>query len=147
MAVQNTQGAFSIGRDCTLVLVDQTFGQIQLDNVTGFTCKQVTQQVRVDRMDGVQLNGEIPKGWSGSFELERANAVMDSYFANKESAWFTSGVLSSATVYQYVAEADGSTTTLQYDNVALKFTDAGDWHGDRSVKLRVDFIANRRQQV
>lgn len=147
MAVQNTQGAFSVGRDCILVLIDSGFGTIQLDNVTAFTCRQLTSPVKVDRLDGVQLNGEIPKGWSGSFELDRANAALDTYFAGKEDSWFTDGVLSSAAVYQYVTEADGSTTTLQYDNVGLKFTDAGQWRGDSAVKLRVDFTANRRRRV
>lgn len=147
MAVSNTQGAFSIGRDCTLVLVDAAFGQIQLDNVTGFTCQQHTVPLRVDRLDGVQINADIPKGWIGAFELERANAALDGYFANKEAAWFASGRLSSATVYQYVAEADGSTTTLQYDNVSLRFSQAGNWQGDHSVKLRVEFNANRRRRV
>lgn len=147
MAIQNTQGAFSVGRDCTLVLVDSAFGSVQLDNVTGFSCQQVTTPIKVDRLDGVQLNGDIPKGWRGTFELERANATMDQYFAEREGNWFTNGVMSSATVYQYVAEADGSTTTLQFDNVSLKFSDAGGWQGDKSVKLRVDFAANRRRVV
>lgn len=147
MAVQNTQGAFSVGRDCTLVLIDQAFGQIQLDNVTGFSCRQVTAPIKVDRLDGVQLHGEIPKGWTGSFELERANAVMDSFFAQKEESWFSSGMLTTATLYQYVSEVDGSTTTMQFDNVALRFAEAGQWHGDRSVALHVQFTANRRRRL
>jgi hypothetical protein len=147
MAITNTQGAFSVGRDCTLVLIDGSFGTIQLDNVIGFSCRQVTATVRVDRLDGVQLNGEIPKGWTGSFELERADAVLDTFFAQKEDAWFSTGVLSTATAYQYVAEADGSVTTLQFDNMGLRFSDAGTWQGDKSVRLRVEFNANRRRRV
>jgi hypothetical protein len=147
MAVQNTQGMFSIGRDCTLVLVDSAFGQVQLDNITGFNCRQMTAPVRVDRLDGVQLTAELPKGWTGMFQLERANAVMDGYFSSKENAWFTSGAVSSATAYQYITEADGSITTIQYDNVSLKFSDTGSWQGDRSVMMKVEFSANRRRQI
>ncbi|CAG4921608.1 unnamed protein product [Acidocella sp. C78] len=47
------------------------FGRVDLAHVTGFEVSQVTQSVRVDRLDGVQLGAELPRGWQGSFLLDR----------------------------------------------------------------------------
>ena len=60
---------FSVGRDCQLVVMGP-FGRVDLTHVTGFESRQVTAAVRVDRIDGVQLAAELPKGWDGAFELE-----------------------------------------------------------------------------
>ena len=51
------------------------------------------------------------------------------------------------TLYQYVAETDGSTSTYQYDNAAFKLTQAGSWRGDASVKQRLEFFASTRRRV
>ena len=54
-------GNFNLGRDCQIVLVGP-FGQVTIPNVTKFGAKQETATVKVDRLDGVQLNTELPKG-------------------------------------------------------------------------------------
>ena len=147
MPVQNTQGNFSVGRDCTLVLIDSVLGTVQLDNVTGFQSAQVTAMVKSDRLDGVQLQGEIPKGWTGSFQLDRGSSAIDDLFASREALWYDQGQLTAAQVFQYVKEADGSRSTYQFDNVALKLDDAGTFAGDQTVKQRISMTANRRKKV
>ena len=68
---------FSTGRDCQLVVIGpagsggQAGSRVDLTHVTGFESKQVTHQIRVDRLDGLQLAAELPRGWQGAFELER----------------------------------------------------------------------------
>jgi hypothetical protein len=146
MAIVATQGSFNTGRDCTIVLVGPA-GQVQLDNVTGFNSQQITVGVKVDRLDGVQLDAELPKGWSGSLDVDRGSNSLDVLFANAEQAWINGGSYQLSTMYQYVAEADGSTTTFAYDNVALKLADAGNYAPDAVVKQRITFTANRRRIV
>lgn len=146
MPVLNGSGRLSIGRDCTLVVIGP-YGRIDLPNVMGFEAKQVTSNIKVDRLDGVQLNAELPKGWEGSFENERGNSGLDDAFAEMETAWFEGGTVGVGTIYQYIMEADGSQTTYQFDNVSMKLDDAGSWKGDASVKQRVSFNANRRRRV
>ena len=71
---------FSVGSDCQLVLIGP-FGRVDLSHVTGFEANQLTQPVRVDRLDGVQLGAELPKGWMGNFTLDRGSSSVDDFIA------------------------------------------------------------------
>jgi hypothetical protein len=138
--------SFSIGRDCQLVLMGP-FGRVDLTYVTGFDSRQVTQSVRLDRLDGVPMGAELPKGWEGSFEVERGTSAVDDFFALSEQAFFNNGSLPAGTVYQYVAEVDGSVSTYQYSGVVFKLANAGSWRGDAPVKQKLDFFATQRVRV
>src|SRR5579875_2202722 len=129
---------FSIGRDCQLVVIGP-FGRVDLTHVTGFESQQNTQAVRVDRLDGVQMGAELPKGWQGSFDLERGSSAADDFIAAVEQAYYGGGNVSTGTLYQYVSETDGSTSTYQYDGVVFKLASAGQWKGDQSVKQKLEF--------
>src|SRR3954447_2189584 len=125
MALNN----FSIGRDCQLVVMGPA-GRVDLTHVTGFESRQLTQSLRVDRLDGTQVAAELPKGWEGSFEVERGNSAVDDFIAAAETEFYAGNRLSAGTLYQYVTETDGSTSTFQYDNVVFKLANAGQWKGD-----------------
>ena len=146
MPAVNGTGVFNLGRDCQIVLVGP-FGQVNIPNVTMFNCKQETAQVKIDRLDGVQMNTELPKGWSFTIEAERANSALDDLFAQIEAGWFSSGTVAVSTLYQYITEASGTSSTYQIDDVSLKFDDPGDWKGDASVKQRLTGMGNRRRRV
>ncbi|MBV8524324.1 MAG: hypothetical protein JOY71_19715 [Acetobacteraceae bacterium] len=137
---------FSVGRDTQLVVIGPN-GRIDLTHVTGFEARQITHSLRVDRLDGTQMGTELPKGWEGSFEIERGNSAVDDFIAQTENYFFTKGPVPSGTLYQYVAETNGSVSTYQYDNVAFKLTSAGQWKGDSSVKQKLEFFAARRKRI
>lgn len=138
--------AFSVGRDTQLVVMGPN-GRVDLEHVTAFESHQLTQSVRVSRLDGTQLGTELPKGWEGSFELERGNSVVDDFIAATEQTYFNGGSASVSTMYQYVNETDGSTSTYQYDNVTFKLANAGIWKGDSSVRQKLEFFGARRRRV
>ncbi len=138
--------AFSVGRDCQLVLTSP-FGRVDLSHVTGFECRQITAAVRVDRIDGVQLAAELPKGWDGAFDLERGSSAAENFVARLEAQFYVGGPLTQSTLYQYVTEPDGSTSTYQFDSVVFKLAQAGSWRGDAAVKQRLEFFAARRKRV
>lgn len=138
--------AFTLGRDCQLVVIGPN-GRVDLTHVTAFDSRQMTQPIRIDRLDGTQLAAELPKGWEGSFELERGNSTVDDFIASTEQAYFSNGQLSSSTLYQYVNEADGSTSTYQYEGAVFKLSAAGAWRGDAPVKQKLEFFATRRVRV
>ena len=138
--------AFSLGRDTQLVVIAPT-GRIDLTHVTGFESHQMTQPIRVDRLDGTQMAAELPKGWEGSFDLERGSSAADDFIASTEQAFYTNGQLPTNTLYQYVTEANGSTSTYQYDSAVLKLASAGTWRGDAAVKQKLEFFATRRVRV
>ncbi len=138
--------SFSIGRDCQLVIMGPQ-GRVDLTYVTGFESRQITHSVRLDRLDGVPMGAELPKGWEGSFEVERGTSAVDDFIAASEQIFLSQGSLPAGTVYQYVSEVDGSTSTYQYVGVVFKLVNAGSWKGDASVKQKLEFFATQRQRV
>lgn len=138
--------AFSVGRDCQLVVMGP-FGRVDLTHVTGFETRQITLPVRIDRIDGTQLAAELPKGWDGYFEIERGSSAVDDFIAAIEAAYFSNGIIPAGTLYQYVQEVNGSTSTYQFDGVVFKLVQAGLWRGDQSVKQRLEFFAARRRRI
>ena len=141
-----TTNIFSVGRDCQLVVIGP-FGRIDLTHVTGFEAHQLTRPIRVDRIDGVQLAAELPKGWDGFFDLERGSSVAEDFIAAIEAAYFAGTPAPPGTLYQYVQESDGSTSTYQYEGVVFKLSQAGAWRGDASVKQKLEFFAAKRKRV
>jgi hypothetical protein len=141
-----TSNVFSVGRDCQLVVMGP-FGRVDLTHVTGFESRQQTHPIRIDRIDGVQLAAELPKGWDGSFELERGSSSADDFIAAIEAAYFAGGAVQPGMLYQYVQETDGSTSTYQYEGVVFKLAQAGTWRGDASVKQRLEFFGTKRVRV
>ena len=137
---------FSVGRDTQLVVIGPT-GRIDLTHVTAFESRQITHSVRVDRLDGTHMGTELPKGWEGSFEIERGNSTVDDFIAAAEQQYFNGSSVALGTMYQYVTETDGSTSTYQYDNVAFRLSNAGVWKGDSSVRQKLEFFAVRRRRI
>jgi len=138
--------AFSIGRDCQLVVMGP-FGRVDLTHVTGFESRQLTTPIRIDRIDGTQLAAELPKGWEGNFEIERGSSTVDDFIARIEATYLANGAVPSGSLYQYVQEVDGSTSTYQYDGAVFKLSQAGTWRGDQSVKQKLEFFAAKRKRV
>jgi len=138
--------SFSIGRDCQLVVMGPQ-GRVDLSYVTGFESRQLTQSVRLNRLDGIPMGAELPKGWEGSFDLERGTSDADDFISVMETAFFSGGAIPAGTVYQYITETDGSTSTYQYSGVVFKLANAGAWRGDASVKQRLEFFATQRQRL
>jgi hypothetical protein len=137
---------FSVGRDTQLVVIGPA-GRIDLTYVTSFESRQLTQSVRVDRLDGTHMGTELPKGWEGSFEIERGSSTVDDFIAAAEQQYFNGNTVNSGSMYQYVTETDGSTSTYQYDSVVFRLSNAGIWKGDSSVKQKLEFFAVRRRRI
>lgn len=147
MPVTLGQGTFNTGRDVSIVLMGGNGVRVDLPNIISFNSSQETATVKVDRLDGIQLPAEFPKGWTGTIDVDRGSAGVDDFFALAESAWRTHGVYQASTLYTFITEADGSTSTYQYDSVALKLADAGQWKGDSPTSQKISFMANGRRRV
>ncbi len=137
---------FSIGRDCQLVLIGPG-GRVDLTHVTGFDARQLTQRVRVARLDGTNLGTNLPRGWEGEFELERGSSAAEDLINQIEQNYYAGGAMQVATLYQYINETDGSVSTWQYTSVVLRLLDAGNWQGDGGVKQKLEFFASTRQRM
>jgi hypothetical protein len=137
---------FNTGKDCQVVVLGP-FGRVDLEHVTGFESRQITASVRVDRMDGTMVGAELPKGWDGSFDIERGSSSADDLVAQIEQSYLAGTTPAPGTLYQYVDEIDGSISTYQFSGVAFKLTSAGVYKGDASVKQKLEFFATSRSTV
>jgi hypothetical protein len=138
--------AFSIGRDTQLVVMGPS-GRIDISHVTGFESRQLTSSVRINRLDGTQIGAELPKGWEGSFEVERGTSALDDFISTLEQNFYNGSGSQPGTMYQYITETDSSVSTYQFDGVVFKFTNAGAWKGDASVKQKLEFYATRKRRI
>lgn len=129
-------------RDCQLVVMGP-FGRVDLSHVTGFDSRQQTASIRVDRIDGWQMAAELPKGWEGMFELERGSSAADDFIARIEAAYNEGGAVPSGTLYQYISESDGSTSTYQYDGAVFRL---GLIRGG-GAQQTVEFFAHNRRLI
>jgi hypothetical protein len=98
-------------------------------------------------MDGVQLNAELPTGWTGTIEFDRSTNDVEYLFSAIQSAWINGGNYVTSALFAYITELDGSVTTLQFDNVALKLSDGGSYKGDAVVTMSISFAANSMKLV
>ena len=137
---------FSIGRDTQLVVMGP-YGRVDISHVTGFESRQLTSPIRVNRLDGSQLGAELPKGWDGSFEVERGTSELDDFISSIEQNFYNGTGTSPGTMYQYITETDGSVSTYQFDGVVFKLASAGVWKGDASVKQKLEFFATRKRRI
>ena len=147
MPINNTQGSFNTGRDVVITVMGPNLVPIFLANVTEFESKPVYADIKIDRLDGVQLNAALPKGWTGSITADRGSNAMDALVDYIEANWYANGTYQVGQIFEQISETDGSTTVYAYDNVAFKMSDAGMWKGDSSVKQKLDWEANRRRLV
>ena len=112
-----------------------------------FESRQLTAPIRVSRLDGSQLGAELPKGWEGSFEVERGTSALDDFIYSVEQGFYNGSGSQTGTIYQYVTETDGSVSTYQFDGVVFKLASASVWKGDASVKQKLEFFATRKKRI
>jgi len=141
-----TTKPFNIGRDCQVVLL-WNGTRVNMPRVTGFQSQAQMSRVQSNPLNGLPTFVEVPNGWSGQFDVDRQSADIDSLFAAIESAFWNAGTVGQGTIYQYITEANGSTTTWEYSGVTLRLNDAGRWQSEAKVSQRIEFMASTRTKI
>lgn len=138
---------FNVGRDLTLQIVGYDGSITNFNLLTTFDAKQDTHQIKVMGMDGTVRFLELPAGWTGTFGTDRQDDVLDNYFTNLESAYYSGLNVQAATITETISEVDGSTSQFRFTGVVFKLDDAGAWSGDKQVAMKVSWSASRRLKV
>lgn len=138
---------FNLGKDCSLVVIAPTGQRIDLSIVMDFDAKQQVHQIRIDPLNGPPQGVDVPRGWNGTFGIERATSAADDLFSTLEQGFWAGGVLGNGQIFQYVQEVNGSTSTYQFDGVAMHLSEAGNYKADNSVKQTISFFASTRKRV
>lgn len=139
--------SFTVGRDVALDLTKGDGSPLRVALITKFTSKPDITDQKIKGLDGITRHVRFPDGWSGSFEVERQNDVLDNYFAQLEDNYYSGVTEQPCTITETISEPDGSISQFRYDGVLLKFDDAGDWEGAKTVKQKVSFVATRRKKI
>lgn len=136
-------GGYNTGKD-TVLDIHTSNGILRVKNLTGFQSKQITHSLESKPLDGRILFAELPAGWDGSFDLERADPAVDAYFAQQEANYY--GGLNSdvITITETITELGGNLSQYRYTGVALKLEDTGERRQDQVVKQKIAFKAARR---
>lgn len=137
---------FTIGRDVS-VIFNLPQGPVKFSNLTGFKRTQISTGIESKGLDGVDRFGEIPSGWQGTVELDRANANLDRAIAFLENLYYSGQNVPPSTFLETTTEASGATTQFRYTGVAIKFDDAGAAQGDAKVSQSFSWKASRRRLV
>lgn len=137
---------FNIGSDTTISLIVN--GAILKSAIlTSFEAKQMTTSLDSTGMDGVNRFDEIDKGWDISMDFDRADSILDDFFAAKEAARYNGAPKPEISITETTTNVDGSIVKYRYNRVALKFDTIGARKGDSKVEAKVSGKASRRIKI
>lgn len=137
------QNGHSLGRDITLVITTSD-GPISFNGISGFSAKQDTTSIKVKSLDGTTTPLELPDAWSGTFDYDRQDGLIDRYFADQEQAYFDGATGNNISIVEIIQEPNNTLSEWRYTQCALKYDNAGDWKGDAKTTQRISFMAARR---
>ena len=140
-------GSYNVGRDVTLDIIDPDEGELRFSIITGFEANARTQQLESRPLSGEALFADLPDGWEGTLEIDRANAELDRWYARRETAYFRGARLNNISITETVNEIDGSVTSFRYTNVSMTLSGGRTVRGNEKVPQRVTWRASRREIV
>ena len=137
---------FSTGRDMSLNF-NTPSGPLTVSLVTKHSAKRKTADHPIIGMDGIVRPISFPQGWEGTIEVERQDSSIEDYFLQLDANYYAGLNSTPATITETITEVSGAISQYQYIGVVLKLEDAGDWEGDKSVKLKLSFLAQDKLKM
>ena len=137
---------YSIGRDCQVVLLWNGV-RVDLRDVTSFQAAQEVRQQRSDPLNSAPIEFNTPAGWRGQFNVDRGSSALDDLVATIESSFWSAGTIGSGSIYQYINETDGSTSTYEFVGVSLTLSNSGHYQAENIVKQTISFYASQRNRL
>lgn len=134
---------FSVGRDVSLIIMTPQ-GILVPALITGFHSRPDMTDHKVKGLDGITRHVRFFDGWSGGFDVERQDDVLDTYFAALEANYYAGISEQPCTISETVENPNLAISQYRYQGVLLKMPDAGKWEGDKTVKMTLEFLASRR---
>lgn len=143
-----TINTFNTGRDCSLVFYDNTLSQTVAINITtGFDYKNNVDHIDIVPLNGPMLMGNANPHWSGSISFDRTDAVIDSFFAQLEDAYYSGQIMKTAYIIETIKEKSGSISQYRFEGCAFELSEGGKWDQKSSVKRTISWRAARRIKV
>ncbi|ARF50037.1 hypothetical protein [Pantoea stewartii] len=137
---------YTVGRDVQ-VDINTAYGVVTVPVVISFDAKPKVNQVDVTKITGETDTLMIPKNWEGTFDSERQDDTLDTWWALWESDYFAGINRAPGTITETITENNGAVTVWRYTSVQFNFTDPGKKQGDQTVRQSFAFTAKRRLKV
>lgn len=137
-------GAFNVGRDITLDIVDPVQGALRFSLKTAFQSQPQFKQLESNALDGVPRFAALPAGHKLTFGFDRADPRIDNYFVGREAAYFAGQVLPNATITETITEVSGAVSKYRYTDVSLTLSDSGNYKGDSIVSQTIEGMASKK---
>lgn len=140
--------SFNIGRDGSQITIfDSVAGQVTFNGTISFDSRARTKKLESETIRGETVFRNVPNGHEGTFEFDRQDASVESFFAQVEANFYAQLPPPVATITQTINEMDGSVTQFQYIGVQLDLSDAGAWKGLDKVNPKVGWVASKKMQL
>lgn len=138
-------GGQTIGKDVRLVIVTPS-GTLNIPPaaITSFDAQPETTNEKRIGMDGEARHLVTHAGWKGSFEVDRFDSTLEDFWAQAEAAYYAGVNLPYGYIQETIQEPNGSISQYRYEKVVLDLKDLGKKEGDKTVKMKLDFLASRR---
>jgi hypothetical protein len=135
-----TNNGFSTGKDLQLALMGPT-GLIAMPLVTSFNPEPQYEVAKSKAIDGPTRQFSLPDGHKISIKFDRKDPTLDNFFAALEAAyWVIGGFVPTFTLYAYVAERNGGTSTYEWREFTTEYK-PGDWKSGSPVSGGIDGFA------
>ena len=141
------QSGLNIGSDYRFDVYTSA-GLLTLPTLLNFKKRKITNKLTVKPLNTLPIHLSFQEGgWEGSFEVSRADATLDTYFAYFEANYYAGIVQPAGFIQETITEISGPPSTFQLQGVILYFDDAGDAEAEKNVIQRVSFLASTRIQL
>jgi hypothetical protein len=144
-----TNTTFTVGRDCSAVLISPYGTEITLNLETQIETKPEYATAKSQPLNSPPIERALPQGHRLTFSYDRVSSAIDQLFSKIEANWWAGGTPdggtnASGSVYIYVNEPTGGTTTYEYSGVTFSQTNAGSFSVDNPVKGEISAFAQTR---
>lgn len=139
--------AYNVGSDTTLTIVSN--GQVLFSSIlTEFEARQRATRLVSRAIDGVNRFRDVEEGWEGTLGFDRADSLLDDYFAAKEQARYAGIRPPIVFITETTTDANtGKPAKYRYVGVTLRMDSAGRRQGDSKVDIRLSWAASMREKV
>lgn len=136
----------NVGSDAQFVVVT-SIGNLSLPTLINFDFKQEVIKQKVRPLNATNIPLRFFDGWSGTFEVERADSTLDDYFALMEQTELSGSSMPLGTIQQTIQTANSTVEVWQFQGVVLSFDDAGKYEKQKTVMQKVSFECATRVRL